>query len=385
MMKPEWKNKIRMILLGTFWVSLGVALMVLLVAAVNTRNKQVCKGIDIRISGVNKNLFIDEDDVQKIIWGHEKETITGRPVMQFNLIELEKALKKEIWIKKAQLFFDNNDVLRVYVEEREPVARIFTSSGGTFYIDSSIHRLPLSEKLSANVPVFTSFPSDVMVFSKQDSMLLRNIKTISMKIAEDSFLMAMIDQVDITPQRYFEMTPKIGNQLIKFGDASDVDEKFDKLKLFYKKVMTKVGWGRYSIINLQYNNQVVAKIRGKDDVRADSLRTIQMLEVIAANAEKMAEDSVQQQLLKENNGKNTTDISMIQESVQRDEGSERENITAENTKPQQRAIAPLKPQGNKPKAAIQKQSSAKPLPPSHDNHHEEPKAIMPKKNANNDY
>ena len=46
--------------------------------------------------------------------------------------------------------------------------------------------------------------------------------------------MAMVEQVDITPERIFEMVPKIGNQLIIFGDATDTEIKLDKLKLFYK-------------------------------------------------------------------------------------------------------------------------------------------------------
>ncbi|MBK6829167.1 MAG: hypothetical protein IPG86_20990 [Chitinophagaceae bacterium] len=62
------------------------------------------------------------------------------------------------------------------VEEREPVARIFTSGGNTFYIDSSNTMLPLSEKFSARLPVFTGFPSEAKVLSKADSNLLNDIK-----------------------------------------------------------------------------------------------------------------------------------------------------------------------------------------------------------------
>ncbi|MBK6829168.1 MAG: hypothetical protein IPG86_20995 [Chitinophagaceae bacterium] len=71
----------------------------------------------------------------------------------------------------------------------------------------------------------------------------------------------------------------------------------------------KMGWSRYSIINLQYKNQVVAKIRGADDVSADSLRTRQMMEIIAANAAKYAEDSTLN--FKQDDRKNN-DSSMIQ-------------------------------------------------------------------------
>ncbi len=131
------------------------------------------------------------------------------------------------------------------------------------------------------------------------------------------FLMGMIDQVDITSSRSFEMIPKIGNQLIVFGDAADVKEKFDKLKLFYKNVISQTGWNHYSVINLQYKGQVVGKIRGADDVSADSLRTVQLMQLIALNAEIKASDSLK--TFTQDSEKNTADSSMILQSIQRDE------------------------------------------------------------------
>jgi len=59
---------------------------------------------------------------------------------------MESLLEKNVWIKDAQLFFDNNGILRVSVTEREPIARVFTREGNSFYIDSSGVQLPLSDK-----------------------------------------------------------------------------------------------------------------------------------------------------------------------------------------------------------------------------------------------
>lgn len=377
------KYNIRNILLTFLWVAIGSASVVLLVAAVRKKDEKHCKGIDISISGVSNNFFIDKDDVRRIVSVYSGKNAIGKKIEEFNLRAMEAALKKDIWIKNADLFFDNNERLRVNVEEREPVARVFTNSGNTFYIDSSNVRLPLSEKFSARVPVFTGFPTDVIILSKADSNLLQDIKTISITIQADSFLMAMIEQVDITPRRDFEMIPKIGNHVIVFGDASGEVKKFRKLKLFYKKVITKVGWDRYSIINLQYSNQVVAKIRGKDDVQQDSLRTIQMMEAIAANAARMSEDTLVQ-FAPENDRKNTSD-NMIQQSIQREEIGDNSN-TDEEPKPQERmnlradkpAVAPVakkKPKPTiKPPAKIPAERKASQKQPA------QPKAVMPKKN-----
>ena len=375
------KNKIKNIVAGILWAATGCAAVVLLVAAVKKKDAKLCKGIEVNISGVSTNFFIDKQDVLKVIGSFTGTKPIGKPIDAFNLAAMESALKKDVWIQQAELFFDNNDKLRVEVEEREPVARVFTTGGGTFYIDSSNMMLPLSEKFSARLPVFTGFPTDTKVLSKADSSLLRDIRNISMKLQSDSFLMAMIDQVDITAQRNFEMVPKIGGQVIIFGNASELEAKFKKLQQFYKKVIMKTGWNRYSIINLQYKNQVVAKIRGKDDVSADSLRTRQMMEIIAANAAKYAEDTITR--FKQDDKKNN-DISMIQQSIQRDETGDEGNdeapaqpvalpqakpVTAAPvkmaTKPIQKpAVTKKKPDTGKKKPVIKQQQKPKATMPS---------------------
>lgn len=301
------------------WIMIGSGSIALLVAAVHTKDIKHCEGLDINIHGVSNNFFIDKSDVEKII-GSYTGNIKGTRIDQFNLISMEAELKRDVWIKNAEMFFDNNGVLKVNVEEREPVARVFSSEGGSFYIDNTCMILPISEKLSARLPVFTSFPTENKVLSKADSSLLKDIRNLSILIQQDSFLMAMIEQVDITAKREFEMTPKIGDQTIVFGDASAAEQKFRKLELFYKKVMLKYGWTRYSVINLQYKGQVIGKLRGKDDVSEDSLRTQEIMRAIAMNAAIAANDSLQMMI--QDNEKNTTSLSLIERSMERDDEEE---------------------------------------------------------------
>lgn len=275
----------------SLWVAIGAGVLLLLIAAMQKKNAALCSAVEVEIKGVSNNFFIDESDVKNLIQKECGGNPKGKPVKQFNLKKLESSLEKEVWIKHAELFFDNNGVLKAIIDEREPVARIFSTSGATFYIDSSTMILPMSEKFSARLPVFTNFPSDAKVLTAADSSLLNGINHLSQLILADSFLMGMIDQVDITAKYDFEIIPKIGKQVIVFGNANNAETKFNKLKLFYKNIMLKAGWNRYSSINLQYNNQVVAKLRNKEDILADSLRTLQLLQIMADHAAAMASDS----------------------------------------------------------------------------------------------
>ena len=314
-MKINKQNIIRFFI-NLLWVLVGSASIVLLVSAVHNKEVKVCKGVEINISGVSTNFFIDKTDVYNIIKNFGGDSMQNKSLASIDLGRIEKALEKDVWVKNAELYFDNNNFLKVSVEEREPVARLFTVTGNTFYIDSSCMMLPLSDKFSARLPVFTGFTSDARILAKDDSSLLCSIKNMSLKILSDTFLMAMIDQIDISTNRSFELVPKLGKQRIIFGDATDVNSKFDKLKLFYKDVITQSGWNRYSTINLQYKNQVVASIRGKEDIKADSLRTMQLIKFIAEDAARRSADS-SQTFLPETD-KRVADSALIQQSIERE-------------------------------------------------------------------
>ena len=340
------KLSIKKILFTILWFFIGVSSIVLLVAAVRSKNQKICKGIEIEISGVSNNFFIDKADVLSIVKKFAGGIPEGKMLYAFNLGAIESNLEKNVWIKNAELFFDNNDLLRVSVDEREPVARIFSKGGASFYIDSSLMILPLSEKFSARLPVFTGFEHNSGYLSKPDSLLLTNIKELSLALQADSFLMAMIDQIDITAQNNFELIPKIGNQLIVFGNAEDVSEKFNKLRLFYKSVIKTAGWSKYSVVNLQYKNQIVAKIKDAADKSSDSLRALQIMQIIAERSARLAADSVQ--FFTQTSDRPTTDSSMIQQSVQREDEPEPAtgNIEIPNAaKPttESKILQPLKP------------------------------------------
>jgi len=301
----------------TVWCLVGAGVLTLLVAAIQKEDAQKCAGINIVIKGVSNNFFVDKNDILNELNQYIDGSPEGQPMSFFNLKSLESDLQKNIWVKQSQLFFDNNRVLQIIVNEREPAARVFTTAGTTFYIDSSITMLPLSEKFSARLPVFTGFPSDKSVLSKRDSALLRNVYNISVAIQKDSFIMALIEQVEITPQRMFEMVPKIGDGVIAFGDGNDIDKKFSKLKLFYEQVMPRSGWGHYSSIDVQYAGQVVAKRKGAEDKTTDSLRTLQIMQMIAQTAEHLSNDSLQ--LILQDNEHNTTSANLVEQSLQRDD------------------------------------------------------------------
>ena len=169
MRKLNWKK----IVVRALWVLSGIGMIVLLGAAMQRKNQKPCTDIKVEITGVNRHMFIDEKDVLNMINAHNP--VKGSSLSAINLRALETLVEKNPWVLHAEMYVDNKQELQVQIEERQPVARVFTLQGNSFYLDSGGMRLPLSDKLSARVPVFTGFTSDKNVLSKPDSLLLRGV------------------------------------------------------------------------------------------------------------------------------------------------------------------------------------------------------------------
>ena len=76
-------------------------------------------------------------------------------------------------------------------------------------------------------------------------------------INKDDFWSAQIEQLYVNENGDIELIPRVGNQKIIFGDATQMKEKFNKLFILYTKGFDKTGWNNYSAINLKFNDQVV--------------------------------------------------------------------------------------------------------------------------------
>ena len=284
-MQHVWKKRWRLI----SSVAFAVVALVVLIAAVKTNNSKVCKGINIEVYGASNNFFVDPKHVKEVLNGSEE--LEGQRLEDINLAVLEDRLKKDKWIENAELFFDKQQVLQVVVEEKVPVARVFTTAGSSFYIDSACRKLPLSKTYSARVPMFTGFPSDRDKLARPDSALLASVKQLAMFINEDDFWKAQVAQVDITPAG-FEVIPTIGNHIVVLGKGEDYHQKFDRIFSFYKQVWTKVGLNAYEKIDVQYKGQVVVTRNGATPKAVDTTAARQALETLIEDAKRRREEAV---------------------------------------------------------------------------------------------
>lgn len=237
----------------------------MLVSANSKAKARNCKGVAVSINNGGDKIFVEKEDVLKSIEKTAHGSIVSKHTGDINLASLEKALEANPWIRDAELYFDTKDILHVTISERIPVARVFTTAGTSFYMDSAGAQMPLLESYSAKLPVVTGFPS-VKRLNSADSALLQETKEVIQTISGDDFWNAQIGQIDITPERKFEAIPVLGSGVIRLGNGNNVAEKLARLMIFYKQVLPKAGFAKYSALDVQFDGQVVAVRRGLTSV-----------------------------------------------------------------------------------------------------------------------
>lgn len=271
------------ILVRVLWSIAGAALIVLFVIAWKAKEEKRCTSIQIELVGENTAaLFMDEKEILQII--HEQGVKEGMPIGDVNLNTLEKYLQTIRWVKNVELFLDNTQSLQVRIEQRTPIARIFTASGNSFYIDKEGLQLPLKQLTVLRLPVFTNFPTDQEKLSKPDSLLLNDVLHFTQAVATDSFFMAQTAQVNIANNGDFELVPSVGDHLVLIGSVENIEDKLNRLYTFYKKVWVQSGLNAYQVIDCRFDNQIVALKKGMQPIQfsandlpsVDSVMAIEM-------------------------------------------------------------------------------------------------------------
>lgn len=246
---------------AAIWLTLIASIMALLYFSVVRKSNAQVKTLVVNIVGVNGDQkIISEQEVTRILQVAAGKSLTKSNIKTLNLRKLEAKLNKDKRIERADLYFDSKNRLHVKVIQKKPIMRVIEVSGHEYYLDENGKQVPVTRGSAVRVPVVTgirdTFSAKLLTSDKPST--LKNVFEILKYVAADEFLAALIDQAYVAQDSIGDIVliPKIGREKLIFGDASDIKEKFDNLKIFYRDGMQKLGWSRYKSLNLKYSHQV---------------------------------------------------------------------------------------------------------------------------------
>ena len=226
---------------------------------------QVCKKVDVVLLDSLQNRFVTKTEVLDIMGGYMGESI-GKNIGEIDLNTIEKLLNSRSAIKESQASITRDGQLRIDITQRKPVLRIQSPNGG-FYVDESQYIFPLVPTFTSYVPVVSGHIPFTLNEGHRGKALedtgnwMEKIMLLGSFLENDPFWNAQIEQIHVTARQEIELIPRVGDHIIVLGRPEDYEEKFGKLKAFYEKGLSEVGWDRYSRISLDYTGQVVATKR----------------------------------------------------------------------------------------------------------------------------
>lgn len=220
----------------------------------------VCSNIIVVLDNLHENHFLDEADVMKLV-ENSGQAVKGTGIDRIKLKEIESKLKLDKHIQDAQLFGDLKGNLIVNVELRRPIARIVQQDAPDAYIADDGVIMPVSEKYTSRVMLLSGAMTKKLLESEdlnktdEGKQIFEMIKYIH----EERFWKAQVAQMDIDAEGRIAIFPQVTGQKVEFGKATDIEDKFRKLMIFYKKILPQRGWTKYDRVNLEYEGQVIAE------------------------------------------------------------------------------------------------------------------------------
>lgn len=239
---------------------LAMVLTILYGAIARKKNSFAEKSVVEVIPLDGKDKLITESDAKNALLRAFGNTLEGTELEILEVERVEKVLEEDPFVADAEAYVDQANTLHVKIRQRAPVVRVLDYRGGNYYLDENGVKMPPSKHFTARTPVATgNIPLYAADFMEQKKHALKDLLYILQTLREDKFFAGFIQQIHVNNAGEYILTPLIGDQLIMLGDTSRLEEKLDNLKIFYKEGMPYAGWGKYRIINLKYEGQVVAR------------------------------------------------------------------------------------------------------------------------------
>ena len=233
----NWEN-IRLVLM--------FGIMILLFSFTSNRNnsRKLTKSVVVFV-GENA-LFIKKETVNKLLI-ENKTNASGIEKDKLDLNKLEDILDSNEMIEKSDVFVSVDGVLKAVVKQKTPIVRVFDGNS-SFYIGYEGSKMPLSNNFTARVPLVTGR------INEQNKKKLTDLFRV---IYDDDFLRKNIISIEIMSNGSLKMLSRDFNYQIDFGNASNVERKFENYKAFFQKAVLDSSLYNYKKIDLRFTQQVV--------------------------------------------------------------------------------------------------------------------------------
>jgi len=235
-------------------------LFILLIVIVERKSaKKICKKVVVRVDDEYQNYFVGEDDVLRLV-SHVEGGVIGKVQREIDLKKIELKVETNKFVHDAQVYSDIKGDVVVDVYQKRPIARIIYPHGDGAYISQDGIILPLSKKFTSRVLlIYGDYTQNFIghFFTKKDQGIA--MVKLMQYLDKDPFLKAQVAEINIDSKGNMIFYTQIGKQYIQFGQPSDWENKFDKIKMAYKEIIPSKGWAHYQRIDVRFKDQIICE------------------------------------------------------------------------------------------------------------------------------
>lgn len=232
---------------------LVIAYLVVAVTVFNRRqSSQACRDVELVIKDTAYAGFITKKEVVTLL-GKKGISPVGKDLEGIRSKALEQELSQHPLIKRVECYKTPSGKLCIEVSQRIPILRVMADNGENYYIDNQGTVMPPDAKCVAHLAVVTG--------NVEKSFAMRDLFKFGVFLQSNSFWNAQIEQIHVLPGRNIELVPRVGDHLIHLGKLTNFEKKLKRVKAFYEKGLNRVGWNKYSRIDVEFDNQIICTKR----------------------------------------------------------------------------------------------------------------------------
>ena len=208
---------------------------------------RICEGVRVEIIDSIPDGFITDEYVRSILT-RNKMSPQGMKICDINLEQIEQLMLEESHIERASCYYDAAGKLCIKVVPQQPILHIISQKGEDYYLSSTGLTMPTA---SFNVDLCVATGNVTKKFASEHLLELARF------IHDDLFWSEQIEQIHVVGPDEVELYPRVGQHVIELGSVEGFQEKLDRLRIFYREGLERVGWNKYKKISLAYDGQVV--------------------------------------------------------------------------------------------------------------------------------
>ena len=227
-----------------------------IVAAVTVFNRkpasQVCQDIRLVIKDSVYAGFITKNEVSAML---KKKGISPleQPMDRVRTDSIEQVLSRHPLIDRVECYKTPGGSLNIEVSQRIPILRVMSDDGANYYLDDKGYIMPPDAKCVAHRAVATG--------RIEKAFAVKDLYKFGVFLQRNPFWDAQVEQIHFLPDGNVELVPRVGNHLIYLGKLNHFESKLERVKVFYEKALNRVGWNKYSRINVEFDNQIICTKR----------------------------------------------------------------------------------------------------------------------------